>query len=92
MADMILTPEELDRIVRNQIEINRTAKRESPAQIAIDRCVEAVHADGELELAALVMLCSGAGLPATPMARSRSSCNGPLTRSKRANGGRLIRL
>jgi hypothetical protein len=56
----ILMPDDLDRLVREQIEANRKVERDCEAQIAMDRCVEILHREGELELAAIVMIASAA--------------------------------
>jgi hypothetical protein len=53
-----ITPEELDEEVRDAIEKNRDVSRNSEAQALLDHCVEAMHAEGELEMATMLLVMS----------------------------------
>jgi len=55
--EVSLEPRELDAIVRESIQKNRGATRESQSQLALDRAVEQLYDEGELELAAIVLHC-----------------------------------
>ena len=57
---MVLTPEDLDRMVRNTIAMNKQTYRDKECQAALDRAVEAAYGDGEVELAMMLLMCSAA--------------------------------
>jgi hypothetical protein len=50
--DGLIDPEVLDRLVRRAIEANRRTPRTTLSQTVLDNAVEALHAEGEVHLAA----------------------------------------